>query len=204
MRLPRRPAQAARRPLPPAGRRPPPRRLKVRRRQPLLPRPPPAHHPPRRLPKKKAAKKALHQYLTGECPGYHDDPSQTLAHYLTDWLAAKEIQLKPTTLARCRTYVLDGLNHHPSPSPRPPGRTATFRSTRDQAQPADGLVFTRNGRRLHPQYVLNRFHALCRAAGVPKIALHDLRDLAVTLAMDAGTERPSSPRPSATRRSRPP
>ncbi len=65
---------------------------------------------------------------------------------------------------------------------------ATFRSTQDQDQPADGLVFTRNGRRLHPQYVLNRFHALCRAAGIPKIALHDLRHLAVTLAMDAGTE----------------
>ncbi|MFC8450085.1 hypothetical protein [Kitasatospora sp. NPDC057223] len=61
-------------------------------------------------------------------------------------------------------------------------------STRDQDQPADGLVFTRNGRRLHPQYVLNRFHAPCRAAGVPKTTLHDLRHLDVTLAMDAGTE----------------
>ncbi|MFF1872046.1 tyrosine recombinase XerC [Kitasatospora herbaricolor] len=296
------------------------------------------------FPKKKAAKKALHQYLTSERLGYHDDPDQTLAEYLTDWLAAKEMQLKPTTLARYRAYVLDDLiphlgfipvddlNHHHIkayaltqlgrgrgkvtvyrilstlssalgdarrdhrlrrnaalpmvfPRPRAADRTiwtagqaaqflrychhadplmadlcevligtgmrkgealglhwqdvhlaarllfirwtlsavdnnhlvlnapktraskawvalsdrvahalahraapATFRSTRDQDQPADGLVFTRNGRRLHPQYVLNRFHALCREAGVPKIALHDLRHLAVTLAMDAGTE----------------
>ncbi|MFG2846364.1 tyrosine-type recombinase/integrase [Kitasatospora sp. NPDC048296] len=59
---------------------------------------------------------------------------------------------------------------------------ATFRGT--NPTPGHGLVFHRHGRPLHPGYVLDRFHRLCREAGVPVIRLHDLRHLACTLAMD--------------------
>lgn len=44
-----------------------------------------------------------------------------------------------------------------------------------------GPVFHRaDGRPLHPQYALNHFHLLRERAGVPRIALHDLRHLTAT------------------------
>ncbi|MGW2329578.1 tyrosine-type recombinase/integrase [Streptomyces sp. NPDC001700] len=49
------------------------------------------------------------------------------------------------------------------------------------------FVFHRpDGRPLHPQYALNRFHLLCREARVPRTTLHDLRHLAATISINAG------------------
>ncbi|MEV7939323.1 hypothetical protein AB0O82_24730 [Kitasatospora sp. NPDC088264] len=39
---------------------------------------------------------------------------------------------------------------------------------------------------LHPKTALDRFHLLCDKAGVPRIALHDLRHLTADLATAAG------------------
>ncbi|MEU9041384.1 MULTISPECIES: tyrosine-type recombinase/integrase [unclassified Kitasatospora] len=45
-----------------------------------------------------------------------------------------------------------------------------------------GFVFHRpDGRPLHPQYVLNHLHDLCRQFDVPRTAIHDLRHLAATI-----------------------
>ncbi|MFH9355509.1 tyrosine-type recombinase/integrase [Kitasatospora sp. NPDC017646] len=52
--------------------------------------------------------------------------------------------------------------------------------------PAHGFVFHRHSRPLDPQYVLRRFHQLCDEAGVPRLAVHDLRHLATTLALNGG------------------
>lgn len=41
--------------------------------------------------------------------GYNADPNQSLADYLTDWLETKRLQLKPTTYARYRDYVIKDL-----------------------------------------------------------------------------------------------
>jgi len=50
-----------------------------------------------------------------------------------------------------------------------------------------GFVFHRpDGRPLHPQYVLNHFHDLCRQFDVPRTAIHDLRHLAATISITAG------------------
>lgn len=44
------------------------------------------------------------------------------------------------------------------------------------------LVFTRRaGRPLRPEYVLRHFHDLARAAGLPRIRVHDLRHFAATM-----------------------
>ncbi|MEU6970975.1 site-specific integrase [Kitasatospora aureofaciens] len=59
-----------------------------------------------------------------------------------------------------------------------------------QITPAGGYVFHRHGRPLHPKTVLDRFHLLCDKAGVPRIALHDLRHLAASFALAAGTPLP--------------
>ncbi|MFF2954907.1 tyrosine-type recombinase/integrase [Kitasatospora sp. NPDC057965] len=56
--------------------------------------------------------------------------------------------------------------------------------------PADGYVFHRHGRPLHPKSVLDRFHLLCDKAGVPRIALHDLRHLAASFTLAAGVPLP--------------
>ncbi|MGW2255353.1 tyrosine-type recombinase/integrase [Kitasatospora sp. NPDC001660] len=56
--------------------------------------------------------------------------------------------------------------------------------------PVGGYVFHRHGRPLHPKTVLDRFHLLCDKAGVPRIALHDLRHLAASFAMAAGVPLP--------------
>ncbi|MFF7881145.1 tyrosine-type recombinase/integrase [Streptomyces sp. NPDC020794] len=48
-----------------------------------------------------------------------------------------------------------------------------------------GYVFHRpDGRPLHPEYVLNRFHYLSRQAGVPRITVHGLRHLAATISRE--------------------
>ena len=41
--------------------------------------------------------------------GFNADPNQTLADYLTGWLEAKELRLKPTTFARYRDYIRNDL-----------------------------------------------------------------------------------------------
>ncbi|MGE7434035.1 tyrosine-type recombinase/integrase [Kitasatospora sp. NPDC001175] len=56
-----------------------------------------------------------------------------------------------------------------------------------QITPAGGYVFHRHGRPLHPKSALDRFYLLCDKAGVRRIALHDLRHLAASFAMAAGT-----------------
>jgi integrase len=72
---------------------------------------------------KTAAQTALAQVLHAERTGIHLNDQQTVAAYLTSWLAEKSLTLKPTTLARYRDYItkdliptlgavrLDTLNH---------------------------------------------------------------------------------------------
>ncbi|MFF6852257.1 MULTISPECIES: tyrosine-type recombinase/integrase [Streptomyces] len=56
------------------------------------------------------------------------------------------------------------------------------------SDPFTGLVFCRpDGRPLRPQTVLDRFRRRAKEAGVPRITLHDLRHLAATLSITAGT-----------------
>ncbi|GAA3053023.1 hypothetical protein GCM10020229_75760 [Kitasatospora albolonga] len=62
---------------------------------------------------------------------------------------------------------------------------------RKEADPAalDGFVFHHDdGSPLHPEYVLNHFHQIARAAGLPDCTVHDLRHFAVTTALDEGVE----------------
>lgn len=55
------------------------------------------------------------------------------------------------------------------------------------ALPTSGFVFTDpDGQPLHPRHVTIRFHQLCDRAGVPRCSVHDLRHLAVTMAVDHG------------------
>ncbi|GHH83295.1 hypothetical protein GCM10018781_70060 [Kitasatospora indigofera] len=56
--------------------------------------------------------------------------------------------------------------------------------------PAGGYVFHRHGCPLHPKNLLDRFHLLCDKAGVPRIALHDLRHLTAGFATAAGVPLP--------------
>ncbi len=50
-----------------------------------------------------------------------------------------------------------------------------------------GLVFAReNGTPIRTEHVVKRFGPLCRAAGVPKITIHDLRHTAATLMIGSG------------------
>ncbi|PYC87343.1 hypothetical protein C7C46_05070 [Streptomyces tateyamensis] len=53
-----------------------------------------------------------------------------------------------------------------------------------------GYVFHHHGRPLHPKHVLDHFHLLCDKAGVPRIALHDLRHLMTSFALAAGVPLP--------------
>ncbi|MDH6145554.1 integrase [Kitasatospora sp. GP30] len=52
--------------------------------------------------------------------------------------------------------------------------------------PTHGYVFHHHGRPVNPKQVLDRFHRLCDETGVPRIAVHDLRHLATTLALNGG------------------
>ncbi|WP_371646128.1 N-terminal phage integrase SAM-like domain-containing protein [Streptomyces sp. NBC_00597] len=56
-----------------------------------------------------AAEGALRRFLKGEAGGFNADPNQSVADYLTVWLAAKALVLKPTTIARYRDYVHNDL-----------------------------------------------------------------------------------------------
>ncbi|MGP3927924.1 tyrosine-type recombinase/integrase [Streptomyces sp. 8N616] len=56
-----------------------------------------------------AARAALRRLLEGEAGGFNADPNQTVADYLTTWLKAKALVLKPTTLARYRDYITHDL-----------------------------------------------------------------------------------------------
>ncbi|UUY50881.1 site-specific integrase [Streptomyces yangpuensis] len=56
-----------------------------------------------------AAEVALRKFLEGEAGGFNADPNQTVDDYLTAWLAAKALVLKPTTMARYRDYVHNDL-----------------------------------------------------------------------------------------------
>lgn len=56
-----------------------------------------------------AAQGALRRFLEGEASGFNADPNQSVADYLTAWLAAKALVLKPTTMARYRDYVHNDL-----------------------------------------------------------------------------------------------
>jgi integrase len=70
------------------------------------------------------ARAALRHLLECERAGIHLDDRQTVADYLTDWLAGKAMALKPTTLARYHDYItkdlipdlgairLEELSHH--------------------------------------------------------------------------------------------
>ncbi|MFE0603356.1 tyrosine-type recombinase/integrase [Streptomyces sp. NPDC058892] len=56
-----------------------------------------------------AAETALRRFLEGEAGGFNADPNQSVDDYLTTWLAAKALVLKPTTMARYRDYVHNDL-----------------------------------------------------------------------------------------------
>ncbi|MFE6148535.1 tyrosine-type recombinase/integrase [Streptomyces sp. NPDC057889] len=51
------------------------------------------------------AEQVLHRFLEGEAGGFDADPNQTVADYLNSRLSAKDLVLKPTTMARYRDYV---------------------------------------------------------------------------------------------------
>ncbi|WP_457033687.1 tyrosine-type recombinase/integrase, partial [Kitasatospora sp. P5_F3] len=52
---------------------------------------------------------ALRRFNEGLALCVITDPRQRTAEYLRDWLDEKELRLKPTTMARCRTYVEQDL-----------------------------------------------------------------------------------------------
>ncbi|MDK1471826.1 tyrosine-type recombinase/integrase [Streptomyces sp. 549] len=52
---------------------------------------------------------ALVRFLQGADAGFNADPNQTVAGYLTAWLQAKQLTLKPTTLVRYQDYVVHDL-----------------------------------------------------------------------------------------------
>ncbi|WP_329404079.1 N-terminal phage integrase SAM-like domain-containing protein [Streptomyces virginiae] len=56
-----------------------------------------------------AAENALRGFLEGEAGGFNADPNQSVDDYLSTWLAAKALVLKPTTMARYRDYVHNDL-----------------------------------------------------------------------------------------------
>lgn len=58
---------------------------------------------------KDLARAALHRYLAGRRIGISGDPNQTVGEYLTDWLAAQKLRLKPTTWVRYRDYTRNDL-----------------------------------------------------------------------------------------------
>lgn len=48
---------------------------------------------------------ALQRLVASDGDGFFADPNQTVGDYLTAWLQAKAMALKPTTMARYRAYV---------------------------------------------------------------------------------------------------
>ncbi len=74
---------------------------------------------------------------------------------------------------------------------RQSARQAVERAAWDEAYEDDDLVFAReNGAPLRPDWVLDRFHDLTEAAGLPRVRLHDLRHLAATLMLTSGVPLP--------------
>lgn len=55
------------------------------------------------------ARDALWRLLESAATGYNADPNQSLADYLTDWLAIKKLQVKPNTFIRYEGYVTHDL-----------------------------------------------------------------------------------------------
>ncbi|WP_354644286.1 tyrosine-type recombinase/integrase [Kitasatospora camelliae] len=76
-----------------------------------LPAPAPGRHTVRRggFATEDAARAALRRLLEGHNGGFTADPNQTVANYLTAWLRAKALVLKPTTLAHYNAYVANDL-----------------------------------------------------------------------------------------------
>ncbi|MGV9881441.1 site-specific integrase [Streptomyces sp. NPDC003006] len=63
-------------------------------------------------------------------------------------------------------------------------RNASLAEDPTDPEHGNGFVFSRpDGRSWHPEWVLNHFHDLTQQAGVPRCTLHDLRHLAVTIAI---------------------
>ncbi|WP_239069664.1 MULTISPECIES: site-specific integrase [unclassified Streptomyces] len=57
----------------------------------------------------------------------------------------------------------------------------------DTIQPLRGYVFHQpDGQPLHPEYVLNHFHALAAKAAVSRTTVHDLRHLTATISITGG------------------
>jgi hypothetical protein len=108
VRLPRRERRTARTSLPSAHRRRQTRLLELRRRH-AQPRQEAHHHAPRRIPTRKAALAALSHVLECERAGVWLDDKQTVADYLTGWLADKTLTLKPTTIANYTAYLTNDL-----------------------------------------------------------------------------------------------
>ncbi|MGH4009778.1 MAG: site-specific integrase [Pseudonocardiaceae bacterium] len=74
---------------------------------------------------------------------------------------------------------------------RQSARQVVERAEWDEAYEDDDLVFAReNGAPLRPDWVLDRFHDLTEAAGLPRVRLHDLRHLAATLMITSGVPLP--------------
>ncbi|MFJ5927908.1 tyrosine-type recombinase/integrase, partial [Kitasatospora sp. NPDC092948] len=69
--------------------------------------------------------------------------------------------------------------------------TRPFGNTTDPT----AYVFHRHGHPLPPKSVLDRFHLLCDKAGVPRIARHDLRHLAMSFGLAAGIPLPIMSKP---------
>ncbi|MCF2533634.1 site-specific integrase [Yinghuangia soli] len=61
------------------------------------------------FPDEDSARAALRMMVDGNTHGFDGDPHQTVAAYLRDWLAEKELVLKPTTFVRYRDYVRNDL-----------------------------------------------------------------------------------------------
>ncbi|HTJ66719.1 MAG TPA: tyrosine-type recombinase/integrase [Actinospica sp.] len=61
------------------------------------------------FPTEETARTALRRLLEGTAAGFNADPNQTLADYLTEWLEAKRLQLKPTTFTRYNAHVHQDL-----------------------------------------------------------------------------------------------
>jgi integrase len=76
-----------------------------------LPSPTPGRHTVRRggFPSEEAARTTLRRLLQGHAAGFTADPNQTVADYLTAWLEAKNLVLKPTTMVRYRDHVTRDL-----------------------------------------------------------------------------------------------
>lgn len=51
----------------------------------------------------------MRRLLEGAAAGFNADPNQSLADYLTEWLDTKQLQLKPATFARYRSYIRQDL-----------------------------------------------------------------------------------------------